>query len=376
MQLLKALWALAGAALCCFLVLLIHAQFLKEDPEGRGDRSPTMGMLLQAQAARRGPGQLAAGTCEIVTLDRDSSQPRRTIARQTARCACRKGQIAGTTRARPACVDEQLFFDFECFSGKGRNGKPSKTSPASSQPPGPPRPVELTRKANPHRGNVSRDTLEEEERDRKVESMDHFWSQHGDKNQAELERGRPLTLLPAGSMQTSLSIDLSVLSAEIDAFVLGDQSTGERTIDSGRIRRSGTRTRGRGLWSRDRTSSKHGERLFLSRKRRVPSWVVGPKSPGPLSPVFGTLVLHPDTDAARVQSLHLLAAQARASSQASEPQHPLRLMKMRMLARAEVSVPGRTDKLTFLLGSEMGKRQFSTLSKMNVPTETASGYSV
>ncbi|KAB0400110.1 hypothetical protein E2I00_005504, partial [Balaenoptera physalus] len=48
--------------------------------------------------------QLAAGTCEIVTLDRDSSQPRRTIARQTARCACRKGQIAGTTRARPACV--------------------------------------------------------------------------------------------------------------------------------------------------------------------------------------------------------------------------------------------------------------------------------
>ncbi|OWK03714.1 hypothetical protein Celaphus_00013681 [Cervus elaphus hippelaphus] len=54
---------------------------------------------------RVGTCQLAAGTCEIVTLDRDSSQPRRTIARQTARCACRKGQIAGTTRARPACVD-------------------------------------------------------------------------------------------------------------------------------------------------------------------------------------------------------------------------------------------------------------------------------
>uniref|UniRef100_A0A9J7Z8C0 TAFA chemokine like family member 5 n=1 Tax=Cyprinus carpio carpio TaxID=630221 RepID=A0A9J7Z8C0_CYPCA len=53
-------------------------------------------------------GQLAAGTCEIVTLDRDSSQPRRTIARQTARCACKKGQIAGTTRARPACVDESV----------------------------------------------------------------------------------------------------------------------------------------------------------------------------------------------------------------------------------------------------------------------------
>ncbi|XP_041050811.1 chemokine-like protein TAFA-5 isoform X2 [Carcharodon carcharias] len=53
-------------------------------------------------------GQLAVGTCEIVTLDRDSSQPRRTIARQTARCACRRGQIAGTTRAKPACVDVRV----------------------------------------------------------------------------------------------------------------------------------------------------------------------------------------------------------------------------------------------------------------------------
>uniref|UniRef100_A0A9J8AKV2 TAFA chemokine like family member 5 n=1 Tax=Cyprinus carpio carpio TaxID=630221 RepID=A0A9J8AKV2_CYPCA len=80
MLMLRVAWALAGAAICCFLIILIHSRFLRE-------------------------GQLAAGTCEIVTLDRDSSQPRRTIARQTARCACKKGQIAGTTRARPACVD-------------------------------------------------------------------------------------------------------------------------------------------------------------------------------------------------------------------------------------------------------------------------------
>ncbi|XP_077892243.1 chemokine-like protein TAFA-5 [Ictidomys tridecemlineatus] len=70
-------------------------------------------------------GQLAAGTCEIVTLDRDSSQPRRTIARQTARCACRKGQIAGTTRARPACVDARIIKTKQwcemlpCLEGEG-----------------------------------------------------------------------------------------------------------------------------------------------------------------------------------------------------------------------------------------------------------------
>ncbi|XP_046889973.1 chemokine-like protein TAFA-5a isoform X1 [Hypomesus transpacificus] len=83
MHLLRLAWALTGAAICFFVILLIHSHVLKE-------------------------GQLAAGTCEIVTLDRDSSQPRRTIARQTARCACKKGQIAGTTRARPACVDARI----------------------------------------------------------------------------------------------------------------------------------------------------------------------------------------------------------------------------------------------------------------------------
>ncbi|CAB1336904.1 unnamed protein product [Coregonus sp. 'balchen'] len=53
-------------------------------------------------------GQLAVGTCEIVMLNRDSSVPRCTIAHQTARCACRRGQIAGTTKARPACVDVRI----------------------------------------------------------------------------------------------------------------------------------------------------------------------------------------------------------------------------------------------------------------------------
>ena len=46
----------------------------------------------------------------------------------------------------------------------------------------------------------------------------------------------------------------------------------------------------------------------------------------------------------------------------------LHALEKEMLAGAEVSIRGLTDKLTFLLGSEMGKRQFSTLSKMNVPT--------
>ncbi|KAM8972091.1 chemokine-like protein TAFA-5 [Pelodytes ibericus] len=117
MQLLKALWALAGAAICCFLIFVIHSQFLKE-------------------------GQLAAGTCEVVTYDRDSSQPRRTIARQTARCACKKGQIAGTTRARPACVDARIIKTKQwcemlpCLEGEGCDLLINKSGWTCTQPGG------------------------------------------------------------------------------------------------------------------------------------------------------------------------------------------------------------------------------------------------
>ncbi|XP_037538983.1 chemokine-like protein TAFA-5 [Nematolebias whitei] len=86
MLLLRLAWLLTAAALCSLLLLLL--------------------LLLHGHLLTG--GQLVAGTCEIITVDRDSSQPRRTIARQTARCACRKGQIAGTTRARPACIDVRI----------------------------------------------------------------------------------------------------------------------------------------------------------------------------------------------------------------------------------------------------------------------------
>ncbi|KAI1888446.1 hypothetical protein AGOR_G00185220 [Albula goreensis] len=76
-------------------------------------------------------GQLAAGTCEIVTLDRDSSQPRRTIARQTARCACKRGQIAGTTRARPACVDARIVRTRQWSWGQSQNNDGTLTRRSS-----------------------------------------------------------------------------------------------------------------------------------------------------------------------------------------------------------------------------------------------------
>ncbi|XP_067349949.1 chemokine-like protein TAFA-5 isoform X3 [Channa argus] len=117
MQLHRLAWALTAAAVSFLLLLLLHHQILRE-------------------------GQLAAGTCEIVTLDRDSSQPRRTIARQTARCACRKGQIAGTTRARPACVDVRIVRSREwcemtpCLDDEGCNLLANQSGWTCTQPGG------------------------------------------------------------------------------------------------------------------------------------------------------------------------------------------------------------------------------------------------
>ncbi|KAH0618777.1 hypothetical protein JD844_018241 [Phrynosoma platyrhinos] len=63
--------------------------------------------LLYSHPTKEGK-ELEVGTCEITALDRDMSHPKRMIARQTARCACRRGQVAGTTKAKPACVDEAV----------------------------------------------------------------------------------------------------------------------------------------------------------------------------------------------------------------------------------------------------------------------------
>ncbi|XP_061780301.1 chemokine-like protein TAFA-5 [Nerophis lumbriciformis] len=85
--------SLTAAGLCLLLVAVLHKHILHQ-------------------------GHLSSGSCEVVMMDRDSSQPRRTIARQTTRCACRKGQIAGTVRARPACVDVDIVSSRQwCLMG-------------------------------------------------------------------------------------------------------------------------------------------------------------------------------------------------------------------------------------------------------------------
>lgn len=84
MQLLKALWALAGAALCCFLVLVIHAQFLKEG---------------NCPGAVPAPGPASSAFRRL----RRSARPRLTERRGAGAVAGRGGR-AGARRRPPARI--------------------------------------------------------------------------------------------------------------------------------------------------------------------------------------------------------------------------------------------------------------------------------
>lgn len=68
-------------------------------------------------------GEPQAGSCQVVTLERGGGHPRPSVARQTARCACAPGQMAGATRARPACVRGETVTSSFLAHGK-KKGRP------------------------------------------------------------------------------------------------------------------------------------------------------------------------------------------------------------------------------------------------------------